>query len=59
MGTKAINAKEQYSNTRLTQQIEYNGFIKTTLEWAKEFNITRQTLSTRFKRGFKKWPKDI
>lgn len=42
---------EQINNTRLTQLIEYEGVTKTTLEWAKEFNISRKLLSHRFKMG--------
>lgn len=44
--------RTQKTNTSANVFLEYNGAIKTTIEWAEEFKIHPHTLQNRIKRGW-------
>lgn len=47
-----VTMKEQSRNKRSTRIIEYNGEKKCLSDWAKEFNMSDETLRCRLKRGW-------
>lgn len=48
-----VTPKENCNNRRSSRFIEYNGEIKTIIQWAKEFNICSKVLMYRLKAN---WP---
>lgn len=46
-----VTRSEQNRNTRRTRRFEIGGVVKCLTDWASEFGINRETLSSRIKRG--------